>query len=475
MKTQTTKMMPHSLEAEQALLGCLLIDNETPLYVMAHINEEDFYVESHSAIYECMRAIYVRSAPIDFVTLTDELEKHSMLDSVGGLEYITTLTNIVPSAVNYKHYADIVKRCSVLRQLISAGKNIVEKAYESENKEEAIAYAEKQVFDIAKKEDTSELEHASTIVKNVIEKIDEIAKDNSRTKGVLTGITEFDKITNGLQKSDLILLAARPAVGKSSFAMQIVNHASIQGKKCAVFSLEMSKEQVVQRSLCSVACVSMEKVKNGNLDIEEWKSLWSASKQLSESGLYVDSSSLITPMEILSKCRRLQREHGLDLIMIDYLQLMNSGTGKKDSNRQQEISDMTRYLKIAAKELNVPILVLSQLSRAVETRKENGHRPMLSDLRESGVIEQDADIVLFIHKPDLYNDIVVEEPGICELIIAKHRNGETGTVKMRWVGEYVTFIDANKTLPKKQTKYESNAPSFDADELEKALTPPPEE
>lgn len=474
MKTQTTKMMPHSLEAEQALLGCLLIDNETPLYVMAHILPDDFYVESHSAIYECMQKIYVENRPIDYVTLTDELDKNSLLDSIGGLEYITTLTNVVPSAVNFKHYADIVKRCSVLRQLIVAGKNIIEKSYESEDKEDAIAFAEKTIFDIAKKEDTSDLEHVSTIMKAVIEKIDRIAKDSSMTKGVLTGITEFDKITNGLQKSDLILLAARPAVGKSSFAMQIVNNAALNGKKCAVFSLEMSKEQVIQRSLCAVACVSMEKVKNGKLTIEEWKSIWSASKQLSESGIYVDASSLITPMEILSKCRRLQREQGLDLIMIDYLQLMNASTKSRD-NRQQEISEMTRYLKIAAKELNVPILVLSQLSRAVESRKENGHRPMLSDLRESGAIEQDADIVLFIHKPDLYNDIVVEEPGICELIVAKHRNGETGSVKMKWIGEYVTFIDANKQIPRKQTKYEDKAPSFNADELEKALTPPPEE
>lgn len=468
------KMMPHSLEAEQAVLGCLLIDGETAFQIFPILNAEDFYIDSHNHIYECMRNIYNSNKPIDFVTLTDELENTSSLDTIGGMEYITTLTNIVPTAANFMHYADIVKRNSVLRQLIHSSQKIIENAYGAEDKDEAISFAEKQIFDIAQKEETSSLEILANSLNEVIEKFDQIAKNQGALRGIPTGFEDFDKITNGLQNSDLILLAARPGVGKTSFAMQIVNNVAMQGKKCAVFSLEMPKVQIAQRSLCSVAMVSMEKALKGNLDMEDWKALWTANKKLAEAGIYVDDSSMNTPMDILSKCRRLKREHGLDLIMIDYLQLM-TGSKKNADNRQQEISEMTRYLKIAARELNVPIIVLSQLSRAVETRKD--HRPVLSDLRESGAIEQDADIVLFIYKADMYNDVVNEdEPGVCELIVAKHRNGSQGTVKLRWVGEYVSFIDYNKKPVKKSSSGTSVAgPSFDPNELEKMYTPPPEE
>lgn len=255
-----------------------------------------------------------------------------------------------------------------------------------------------------------------------------------------TGFKDLDRLTNGLQNSDLILLAARPGVGKTSFAMNVVTNIAItQKKRCAIFSLEMPKTQLAQRALCSVACVSMAKALKGELSVDEWKAIWAANKKLVEAGLYIDDSSMNTPIDILSKCRRLKREGGLDLVMIDYLQLMNSG-GKVKDNRQQEISEITRYLKIAARELDVPIIVLSQLSRAVETRKD--HRPVLSDLRESGSIEQDADIVMFIYKAEMYNDVPNEdEPGVCELNIAKHRNGSLDTIKLRWFGEYTTFTD----------------------------------
>ena len=469
------KIMPHSLEAEQAVLGCLLIDGETAFQIFPVLKAEDFYIDSHGHIFECMRNVYNSNKPIDFITLTDELENNSSLDSVGGLEYITSLTNIVPTAANFAHYVEIVKRNSILRQLIHSSQKIIEYSYDSQNKDEAISYAEKQIFDIAQNEETSNLEQLSNSLNQVIEKFDLIAKNKGALKGLATGFEDFDKITNGLQNSDLILLAARPGVGKTSFAMQIVNNVAMQGKKCAVFSLEMPKIQIAQRSICSVAMVSMEKALKGNLNMEDWKSLWAANKKLSGAGIFVDDSSMNTPVDILSKCRRLKREQGLDLVMIDYLQLMSSGSKKNIDNRQQEISEMTRYLKIAARELDVPIIVLSQLSRAVETRKD--HRPVLSDLRESGAIEQDADIVLFIYKADMYNDVVNEdEPGVCELIVAKHRNGSQGTVKLRWVGEYVSFINYNQR-PTRKFESETNVstPTFDPNELEKMYSPPPEE
>ena len=440
---KNVKMMPHSTEAEQAVLGCLLIDENLPLHVMSALKEEDFYLESHGQIFSAMSNLYNTNRPVDFVTLSDELDKNGTLESVGGIEYITMLTNVVPSSANYGHYVEIVKRDSVLRKLISSGQKIIETAYESEDKTEALGTAEKLIFEIAQNEDRSSLEHIGDALKNVIDKFDKIAKDNTVLRGIPTGFKDLDRVTNGLQNSDLILLAARPGVGKTSFAMNVVTNVAInQGKKCAIFSLEMPNTQLAQRALCSVASVSMAKALKGDLNVEEWKALWAANKKLNDSGLYIDDSSMNTPIDILSKCRRLKRENGLDLVMIDYLQLMNSG-GKVKDNRQQEISEITRYLKIAARELNVPIIVLSQLSRAVETRKD--HRPVLSDLRESGSIEQDADIVMFIYKADMYNDVVNEdEPGVCELNIAKHRNGSLETIKLRWIGEFTTFVDFDK-------------------------------
>lgn len=440
MEKKNAKIMPHSVEAEQAILGCILIDENVPVEVMSKLGGEDFYIDAHSTIFEAMNKIYNSNAPVDFVTLSDELDKAGQLEQVGGIEYLTTLTNVVPSAVNFSHYMNIVKRDSVLRKLISSGQKIIENSYESDDKTEALSYAEKLIFEIAQNEDTTSLEHIGDALKSVIDKFDKISKNKDVLRGMATGFKDLDRLTNGLQNSDLILLAARPGVGKTSFAMNVVTNIAItQKKRCAIFSLEMPKTQLAQRALCSVACVSMAKALKGELSVDEWKAIWAANKKLVEAGLYIDDSSMNTPIDILSKCRRLKREGGLDLVMIDYLQLMNSG-GKVKDNRQQEISEITRYLKIAARELDVPIIVLSQLSRAVETRKD--HRPVLSDLRESGSIEQDADIVMFIYKAEMYNDVPNEdEPGVCELNIAKHRNGSLDTIKLRWFGEYTTFTD----------------------------------
>lgn len=444
------KIMPHNIEAEQALIGCILIDNGAQIDILAIIKEDDFYSEAHKSIYKAMQKIYTRSVPIDFVTLTDQLEQDKILDKVGGIEYITFLTNVVPSAVNFKYYCDIVKSHSIRRKLISSGQKIIEDAYQNEDQEKSLQFAEKEIFDISEKEGRSDLEHvglAGGAIKKVIDKFDAIAKDPTSIKGIPTGLKEFDRLTNGLQNSDIILLAARPGVGKTSLAMNIVINAATElKKKCAVFSLEMGADQLVQRSLCSMAKVSMAKALNGTMDAEEWKRIWTATKKLEQSGLYIDTSG-ITPSELLSKCRRLKAKDGLDLVMIDYIQLMSSPGTSKDMNRQNQVSEISRNLKLTAKELNVPIIVLSQLSRSVESRKENGYRPMLSDLRDSGAIEQDADIVLFLYNPEKYNDIPQEdEPGTVELIVAKHRNGSTGTIKLRWIGEYTTFVNKDEKI-----------------------------
>ncbi len=438
------RITPHNVEAEQAVLGACLIDDEAATVIMNTLKREDFYLEAHQDIFGAMFVIFSKNQPIDYITLTDELESENILSAVGGLEYITNLTNVIPSAANYKYYVSIVKRDSVLRKIISASQDIIEKTYDATDKDSAVDYAEQAIFEIGKNEEQSSLEHINGALGEVIKKFDNLSKNKDGIKGIATGFKDFDAVTNGLQNSDLILLAARPGVGKTSFAMNIVTNAAVkEKKKCAIFSLEMPITQIAQRALCSVASVSMAKALKGDLNVDEWKSLWTANKQLAEAGIYIDDSSMNTPMSILGKCRRLQREQGLDLVMIDYLQLMSSGKDRVES-RQNEVSEMTRYLKIAARELNVPIIVLSQLSRAVEQRKGD-HKPQLSDLRESGSIEQDADIVLFIYKPDMYNDVENEdEPGVCTLSIAKHRNGELKDIKLRWIGEYTTFVDKDK-------------------------------
>ncbi len=444
------RIMPHNIEAEQSVLGSILIDQQAQSDILPVIREEDFYLESHRNIYSSMLKIYAKSTPIDFVTLSDQLDKDKILDKVGGMEYITILSNVIPSAANYKYYCDILKADSVRRKLIEAGQSIIKEAYDSEGSEELLQRSETAIFDIAEKGSTSALEHVGApdgAIKHVIDKFDKIAKDPTSINGIPTGFKDFDAITNGLQNSDIIMLAARPGVGKTSFSMNVVVNAAVEhGKKCAVFSLEMSKEQLMQRAICSLARVSMAKALKGEMDAEEWKRIWTATKKLEQSGIYVDQSSLSTPADILTKCRRLKAKEGLDLVMIDYIQLMKSSSAKSTDNRVTEVGAISRDLKVAAKELNVPIIVLSQLSRSVESR-QGDHRPMLSDLRDSGAIEQDADIVLFLYNPEKYNDVEQEDPpGTVELIVAKHRNGSTGTVKLRWVGEYTSFFNIGEKV-----------------------------
>lgn len=449
-KTTTARIMPNNLEAEQSVLCSVMIDQEASVNILARLSEKDFYSESHQEIFKAMLALYSQNRPVDFVTISDYLQTKDKLRAIGGVSYLTSLTNILPSAAYYNSYVDIVKKNSTLRQVIEASNKIIEKAYSSES-DDALGFAEKSIFEIAEKGQKTTLESLANSLTDVMENFEEIHKDGGKVRGIPTGFYQLDRITNGLQKSDLILLAARPSVGKTSLAMNIVSNAALEaGAKCAVFSLEMSKQQLAQRMLCSVANVDMTKALHGELTEADWTKLWKAHKKLSNCKIYADDNSLNTPNQILSKCRKLKREKGLDLIMIDYLQLMTADS--KSDNRQTEVSDISRKMKILAKEINVPVILLSQLSRAVEQRQ--GKMPMLSDLRESGAIEQDADIVMFIHRPDPPTPASTEEPQekpkdyTVQLVIAKHRNGELANIPLAWVGSRVSFAnlagDANK-------------------------------
>lgn len=466
-KNVDMRVLPHSNEAEQCVLGCVLIDRDASFNILTSLKPSDFYMETHKLIFEAMYKIYSENKPVDFVTLTAELDNKNLTDSVGGVEYIASLTNIVPSASDFKHYIELVKRDSVLRQLISASNEIVQKSYEGIDKDEALSFAERKVFDIAQNEQKGDLTSIKDSLSTVIKKFQIIEDDPNALKGIPTGLYGIDKLTNGLQNGDLVLIGARPSCGKTSLGMNIVAHACLkEGKRAAVFSVEMSKEQIVQRLICSVGFVDMGKTIRGEMNKNDWDSIWAANAKLMESEIYVDEGSSNTPMEIISKCRKLKREKGLDLIMIDYLQLM-SGNIKTD-NRQLEISSITRALKLGARELNVPIVLLSQLSRASESRTGD-HRPRLSDLRESGAIEQDADVVIFIYKPDNYTEEGARsKPNECdcELIVAKNRNGACETVPVRWIGNITSFVnlakDADaqsleKTLPERRKKMDEQA------------------
>ena len=463
------RKLPHSLEAEQAVLGCVLIDQDAPVTILNEMTVDDFYTDSHKSIFSAMQNLFLAGQTIDYVSLPDELERSGLLESVGGLSYISSLTNIVPSAANFVQYMNIVKRNSTLRKLISSSQKIIDKAYDADSSENVLAFAESEIYGVAEKNDKSKLEHIKGSLTEVIDKFNKLVKNPEALQGLSTGFAALDRITNGLQNSDLILLAARPGVGKTSLAMNIVLNIALKEKKsCAVFSLEMPRVQLAQRALCSASRVSMERALKAELDDKEWRRLFEQVKNLSEARIFIDDSSMNTAGAILSKCRRIQREKGLDFVMIDYLQLMSSG--KKIESRQAEVSEISRNLKILAKELNVPVLVLSQLSRAIESRKGKDRRPILSDLRESGAIEQDADIVMFISKPETDDEEEVRGgDSIMELSIAKHRNGPLGEVPLFWKGDITTFFNLDKDS--KIQSFEKSMPKVknNNDEASKAL------
>ncbi|MCM1234902.1 MAG: replicative DNA helicase [Ruminococcus flavefaciens] len=441
-------VMPNNLDAEQALLGCMLIDNEILLDVLERLDKNDFYQESHQYILSAMKMVYADRKPVDIVTLCDRLDGEGNLEKAGGLSYVSELAQITPSAANYKYYLDIVVRDSVNRGLIRAARDIIDFAKNSDDSIKSVQYAEERVYGVSRTYDTSTVKdiREGSGINAVLDKFEKLAKDKDAYRGLSTGFTRLDRLTNGLQRSDLIVIAARPGMGKTSLAMNIIEHAALSDNAvCAVFSLEMPEVQLIQRLLCGVANVSMASAMSGKLTTNDWKKIFKASDKLRNSRINIDDSSRVTPAEILSKCRRIKSKNNgrLDLVMIDYIQLMESGKKGNDQNRTQEVAAITRELKIMAKELNVPVIALSQLRR-IQTGE-----PQLSDLRESGAIEQDADIVMFINRPDVNaTDEDIEKKhivkGMADLIVAKHRNGGLDRIKLRFKGEITKFVNPER-------------------------------
>ena len=445
------RVLPHNLEAEQSILGCILMDPELQSELLTELNEDDFYEESHKNIFGAMREIYNKGKPIDFITLSDKLENMAKLDAVGGMAYLSEIANIVPSAANHRFYSEIVRRDSVLRKLIRSANKIIEDSYASDDSDGSLSMAEKLIYDISAEHDTSSLNPINNSFDDIIKEFEEINKDASAHAGLRSGFKEMDSFTNGFRKGNLIILAARPSNGKTTLAMNIVENAALQsGAVCAVFALEMTTAELAKRMLCSISGVSNNDATRGNLDENSWAKLWAARKKLASAKIFVDDTSITTPAEILSKCRRLKSKNGLDLIVVDHIQLMEVAKGgvKRGDNRQQEITEISRNLKMIAKELDVPVIALSQLSRLVTGRK--GQRPMLSDLRESGAIEQDADIVMFIHRPDKVME--AEDTGtsgnknavmknVAEILVEKNRAGEVGSFKLLFKGDNTKFVD----------------------------------
>ena len=431
------KVPPYSEEAERSVLGAMMLSQDAVNKVLPMLKKEDFYRQSHQDIYETIKAINEKGVPVDLVTVVDRLADVDKLEPMGGAAFVADFPDSVPTTSNVEHYAKIVSDKSLLRALITAASEIVVSAYEeSQDIDHVMDEAERKIFAIAQKKIRGSFIQMEPIVKTALEKLN----IRSETKGALTGLgsgyRDLDHITLGVQKSDLIILAARPAMGKTAFSLNIAQHIAVKQKKAvAVFSLEMPAEQLAMRMLASEAMISAQKIRSGDLDEEEWDRIVHHAGILAKAPIYIADTPGVNPLEMRSKCRRLQAENGLDLVIVDYLQLMDSS--RKNDNRQQELSEISRSLKALARELDVPVMALSQLSRAVETRQD--HRPQLSDLRESGALEQDADIVAFIYRDEVYNKENSEFPNMAELIIAKHRNGPVDKVMLTFMKEFTRF------------------------------------
>ena len=433
------RIPPQNIEAEQSVLGAILLEKEALDKVSDTLLPEDFYREAHKIIYKAVIAIAEKGDGADIVTVTEALRQMGKLEDIGGIPYITALTNTVPTASNIVYHAKIVEEKALLRRLVNAATNIASTGYEAtDDVLNIIDNAEKAIMDISKSHRGRDFVPIKDIVHKTFEKIEELQNSSSSITGLATGFHEFNKITAGLQPSDLILLAARPSMGKTALVLNIAQNIAIREKKSvAFFSLEMSKEQLVQRLLCSEAPVDSQKLRVGELTDDEWHKLVRAAGRLSESQIFIDDTPGITVMDLRAKARRLKKEHDIQLIIIDYLQLMQGSIGgSRSENRQQEISDISRSLKALARELSIPVIALSQLSRSVESRTVK--KPMLSDLRESGSLEQDADMVAFLYREDYY-DTETENKGITELNIAKHRNGPVGTIRLFFHKEFTLF------------------------------------
>ena len=437
------KIPPNDVEAEQAVIGSMLTDRDAVISAIEVLKEEDFYREDNKTIYEAILNLYNRSEPIDIITLKAELTSMGMFDKIGGLEYIVGLPEKVPTTANVEKYISIVKEKSELRRLIKAANEIIEQGYDpTENIDDIMNSAEKKIFNIMQDKDQKSYSPIKDVLIDAFTELEQLYNQKHHITGVPTGFIDLDYKTAGLHNSDLILIAARPAMGKSAFALNIATNAALKAKVPAVlFSLEMSKEQMVNRILCSEAMVDSNKVRTGKIDDDDWIKLADTMGDLSEAPIYIDDTPGISINEIRAKCRKLKLEKNIGLVVIDYLQLVQGSSKRAQGSREQEISEISRSLKILAKEINVPVIALSQLSRAPEQRPD--HRPMLSDLRESGAIEQDADIVMFLYRDDYYNEDS-EDKGLAEVIVAKHRAGSTGTVKLVWLGNYTKFANMER-------------------------------
>ncbi len=433
------RLPPQNVEAEEAVLGAILIDPDAIIRVAAMLRPEDFYREKHGWIYDTALTLHERREPIDFLTVCDELERRGKLDEVGGPAYITTLINVVPTSIHAEHYARIVERTATRRRLIEAAGQIAALAYqEAEDVDEVVDRAEQVLFGVSERRISRELVPIKQVLSEYYDRIEYLTRHRGEMIGIPTGFADIDKLLGGLQRSDMVILAARPSVGKTSLALTIAHNAAKKYRqRVAVFSLEMSNEQVVQRLISAETGINAQRLRRGEIEEAEWGRFMKATSDLGETYLYIDDTPGISALELRTKARRLHAEIGVDLIVVDYLQLMRGDF--RSENRVQEISSISRALKALARELNVPVLALSQLSRGVESRTDK--HPILSDLRESGALEQDADVVIFIYRDEMYNENT-ERPNIADIIVAKHRNGPTGTVALFFRRELAQFLEA---------------------------------
>ena len=440
------RVPPHSAEAEKSVLGAAMLSKDALFDVMEVVKPADFYDENHKEIFQAMIDLNRKNAPVDALTVAEELKKRNSLEMVGGRAYIASLSSMTPTTSNAMEYGRIVAEKASVRRLIETADDIVTKGYDGTmDANQMLDYAESGIFEISQARQKGQYSHIRDVLVENLAIIDRAEQMDGGLTGITTGFSKLDEMTSGMQKSDLIILAARPAMGKTAFALSLARNAAVKGKASVmIFSLEMAKEQLTQRLLSMESKVDLQTLKTGRLERRDWDDLNVALDILSNSNIHIDDTAGISIMEMKSKCRRLKAEAGLDLVIIDYLQLMTP-EGKADS-RTQEISVISRNLKLLARELDCPVLVLSQLSRAPEQRTD--HRPMLSDLRESGSIEQDADIVIFLYRDEYYNKEDTEKPGECEVIVAKHRSGPTGSVDVAWIERYTQFKDkASGNIP----------------------------
>jgi len=435
------RVLPHSVEAEQSVIGSMIMDREAIVVASEILHGEDFYGKQYGIVFEAMVELNDEGKPVDLVTLQNRLKEKDVPPEVSSLEFVRELVTAVPTSANVKYYADIVAEKAVLRKLIRLNEEIANTCYVGkENLETILEDTEKKVFDLVQKRNTGDFVPIRQVVMNAMQKIEVASKNKGVVTGIPTGFIDLDYRTAGMQPSDLILIAARPSMGKTAFVLNIAQYVAFkQNQATAIFSLEMSKEQLVNRLFSLESKVDAQHIRTGNLSDSEWEKLIESAGIIGKSKLIIDDTPGISIPELRSKCRKYKLEHDLKLVIIDYLQLM-SGSGRTDS-RQQEISDISRSLKALARELSVPIIALSQLSRAVEQRPD--HRPMLSDLRESGAIEQDADVVMFIYRDDYYHKDS-EKKGIAEIIVAKQRNGPIGTTELAWLAEFTKFANIQK-------------------------------